>query len=259
MPRLCSNPANNVERVLAILEALAGHSGMTNGDVARLIDLPKSSTSYILHSLERSGYVSREKESGRYRLSRKVVDLGRSTVETAALRKLAVPVLTRIVGRTKLIACLAVLDGGEALYVQKVDGPSIRIDDYVSPRMDIHATAAGKALLAYLPEREIDVVVRHAGLRRWTSNTITTRSRFTAELQQVRMRGYAIDSEEYSQGLRCLAAPIFGALGKAEACLAVAGPSNQLPDHAYGRIGALVRESARLLSEQLGCPPVHHV
>lgn len=251
MPRISANPANNVERVLLVMETLAGHSGLTLSDVGRMVKLPKSSVSYMLHTLERIGYVLRDPE-GRYRLSNKVTNLGQSTVAVSELRAMALPILTRIVERTKLIACLAVLDGGEALYVHKVDAPSIRIDDYVSPRMDTHATAAGKALLAFLPEREVEVVVGHSGLRRWTCNTITARDRFAAELQQTRHRGYALDAEEYARGLRCVAAPIFGPLGNPEACVGIAGRSEQLSDNLVAQVGVLVRESARMLSEQLG-------
>ncbi len=251
MPRVSANPANNVERVLLVMEALASHSGLTISDVARMVNLPKSSASYVLQSLVRTGYVLRDADS-RYRLSNKVTSLGRSRVAVSELRTIALPVLTRIVERTKLIACLAVLDGGEALFVHKVDAPSIRIDDYVSPRMDTHATAAGKALLAYLPEREVEVVVGHSGLRRWTYNTITARDRFAVELQQTRDRGYALDSEEYARGLRCVAAPIFGALGNPEACVGIAGRPEQLSDNLVTTLGRLVRESALMLSEQLG-------
>jgi DNA-binding IclR family transcriptional regulator len=251
MPRVSANPANNVERVLLVMETLAGNSGLTISEIGRMVNLPKSSASYVLHTLERIGYVLRDADS-RYRLSNKVTNLRQSTVAVSELRTMALPILTRIVERTKLIACLAVLDGGEALYVHKVDAPSIRIDDYVRPRMDTHATAAGKALLAYLPEREVEVVVGHSGLRRWTCNTITARDRFAAELQQTRNRGYALDSEEYARGLRCVAAPIFGALGNPEACVGVAGRPEQLSDNLVAQVGVLVRESARMLSEQLG-------
>lgn len=252
MPRVCAETGNNVQRVLAILELLAAHNGMTNSEVARLMRLPKSSTSYILQSLQKTGYVKRDLESGRYYVSLKLTNLGNCAAKISELKRLALPVLTRLVGRTKLIACLAVLEGSEVVYVQKVDTPLFRLEDYIGPRMDIHATAAGKALLAHLPTAEVDAAISHSGLRRWTSNTITAPTRFANELQQVRARGYAIDWEEYACGLRCIAAPLFGRLGTAEACVGLAGPRDAFPDETCASLGVLVRESAKLLSEQMG-------
>lgn len=250
MPRVAMDTVSGVARIIAIMETLAGHEGLTTSNVARLLSLPKSSTSYILRDLERLGYLSRS-ENGGYKLSSKVAQLGRSVAAVSEVRKLALPIMSRIVERTGLVACLAIPDGGETVVILKAGDPSFRIDDYVSARMDIHATAAGKALLAQLPVRERNVVVSRAGLRRWTPNTITALPRLTDEVEVVRTRGYATDLEESASGIRCVAAPIFGPFRKATASLAVAGRSGQLDDSYLARVGTLVREAASMISDQL--------
>jgi len=254
MPRVTKNATAGVDRVFAVMETVASHGGMNLSDIARVLNLPKSSISYILHDLERLGYLLRHQNGG-YKLSGKVVELGQTASVISEVQKLAVPVLHRIVERTGLSACLARLDGGEVLMLQKVDAPAFHLDDYVRPRIDVHATASGKTLLASLPEREREVVVSHVGMRCWTPNTITTLARFSNELQQVRGRGYATDFEEFAHGLRCVAAPIFDPLGKVRASIAVAGRPNQITDSSIPRIGVLVREAARMISDQLGYVP----
>lgn len=242
----------SIERALAILETLAHHRGLTNSDMSRKLKIPKSSTSYILQILQAKGYLFREAESGRYCLTGKISDLTLGSLGSSELCRIAMPVLKRIVQQTSLVSCLLVLDGAEALYVERVNCPSMRIEDWIAPRMETHATAGGKAMIAYLSHQETEIVLSHCGLRQWTTNTITNSSKLFAELDKVRERGYAIDRGEYSRDLHCVAAPIFGPLGQVDGCIGVAGTAEQIDDATFVRLGTLLRNSARTISEQLG-------
>ncbi len=242
----------SIERALAILEALAHHRGLTNSDLSRNLKIPKSSASYILQILECNGYLFREADSGRYCVTDKISDLTLGTLGSSKLCSVAMPVLKRIVQQTNLVSCLLILDGAEALYVERVNCPSMRIEDWIGPRMETHATAGGKAMIAYLPRQETEIVLSHCGLRQWTSHTITNSAKLFAELDEVRERGYAIDRGEYTRDLHCVAAPIFGPLGQVDGCIGVAGTAEQIDDAAFVRLGTLVRESARVISGQLG-------
>lgn len=241
----------SIERALAILEILAHHRGLTNSDLSRNLRIPKSSASYILQILEANGYLFRETDSGRYCLTGKISDLTLGSLGSSGLCRVAMPILKRIVQQTNLTSCVLVLDGAEALYVERVNCPSMRIEDWIGPRMETHATAGGKAMIAYLPRQETEIILSHYGLRQWTSNTITNSAKLFAELDEVCKRGYAIDRGEYTRDLHCVAAPIFGPLGQVDGCIGVAGKAEQIDDAAFVRLGALVRESARVISEQL--------
>ncbi len=249
-------PSTAVERALAILEAVAQRAdGLTNSDLSRRLGIPKSSASYILRTLERRGYLRREAESGKYRLGLKVLSLGREVLAGLDIKKVALPVLRALVERTQLTTHLAVLDHGEAVYIEKVEGPGfIKMDTWVGRRMHVHSTSVGKALVAHLSKAEVEAIVHGHGLKKRTPRTITGLGRFLAELDKVRAQGYAVDDEENSLGARCLGAPVFGVLGNVEAAVGVSGTTTQIDDSSLPRIAELVKEAARKISRLLARP-----
>src|SRR5713226_4211716 len=151
MRRPDSAPSTAVERALAILESIAQrHDGLTNSQISGRLGIPKSSASYILRTLERRGYLRRESETGKYRLGLKVLSLGRGVLAGLNIGEAALPVLRALVERTQLTAHLAVLDHGEAVYIEKVDAPGfIKMNTWVGRRMFIHSTSVGKVLMAH--------------------------------------------------------------------------------------------------------------
>ena len=243
-----------VERALAILEAVAQRSGgMTNSEISRRLRIPKSSTSYILRTLERHGYLHREQPSGKYRLGLKVLDLSRQALGGLDVKEAALPVLKQLAERNHLTAHLAILDHGEAVYVEKVDAPGfIKMDTWVGRRLPVHATSVGKALVAYLPEAEIKAILKERGLKKLTSKTITTHAEFLRELERIRAQGYAVDDEENNLGVRCLGAPVFDRFGKVEAAVGVSGTTSQIDKVSLPKIAHLVIQAAQKISHQLG-------
>jgi DNA-binding IclR family transcriptional regulator len=245
-----------VERALSILElAAASTDGLTNSQISHRLGLPKSSASYILRTLERRGYVRRDAESGRYHLGLKVLALGRHVLGGYEIGKLAQPVLRALVDRTRLTAHLAVLDRGEAVYIEKVEAPGfIRMDTWVGRRMHVHSTSVGKALVGHLSTEEVEAIVREHGLAKRTPKTITSLSRFLADLAKVRQRGYAVDDEENSLGARCVAVPVFGPMGELEAALGVTGTTAQIEQASVPKFAELLKDAARRISRQLDRP-----
>ncbi len=247
------SPSTAVERALAILEATAQRAGgLTNSEISRRLGIPKSSASYILRTLERRGYLRRHVESGKYRLGLKVLSLGRDVLAGFDIGPVALPVLRALVDRTQLTAHLAILDHGEAVYIEKVDAPGfIKMDTWVGKRMQVNSTSVGKSLVAHLPRADAEAIVREHGLRKRTPKTITTLPRFLAELEKVRAQGYAVDDEENSMGARCVAAPLFDALGMVEAAVGVSGTTVQIDESSMSKIVELVKDAARKISRQL--------
>lgn len=246
-----------VERALAILEAVAQRSGgMTNSEISRRLQIPKSSTSYILRTLERHGYLHRERPSGKYRLGLKVLNLSRQALGGLDIKEVALPVLRQLAERNHLTAHLAILDHGEAVYIEKADAPGfIKMDTWVGRRLPVHATSVGKALVAYLPEAEIKALIRERGLKKLTSRTITTHAEFLRELERIRAQGYAVDDEENNLGVRCLGAPVFNRFGKVEAAVGVSGTTSQIDKVSLPKIAHVVIQAAQKISHQLGYHP----
>jgi len=256
MPSARDASSAAVERALSILElAAASTEGLTNSQISRRLAMPKSSASYILRTLERRGYVHRDRETGRYRLGLRVLSLSRHALGGYQVGPLTQPLLRALVDRTRLTAHVAVLDRGEAVYIEKVEPPGfIRMDTWVGRRMKVHATSVGKVLVAHLPTEEVEAIVHEQGLERRTPKTITSVTRFLAELAKVRQRGYGVDDEENSLGARCVAVPIFGPSGEVEAALGVTGTTTQIESTYVPKVADLLKDAARRISRQLARP-----
>lgn len=244
---------NALYRGIQILELLAGEKKRwTTTDISRKLKVPKSTTSYLLHTLLARGYLRREAD-GLYRLSMKLLALGGQAVRGIEVREVALPILRRLTSETETTAHLAVLEGAEAVYIERVPSPGfIQMDTWVGRRMPLHSTSVGKALSAYLPEKEAGALFQATGLPRFTPRTITSLARLKQELKKIRESGVAIDNEENTPGVRCVAAPIFAENGAVVAALSLTGPVQQVTEERVGRIVEKVKEAARQLTQTVG-------
>lgn len=245
------SPSIGVHRALGMLEAIAKSAGgLSNSDLSRKLKIPKSSTSYILRALEAGGYVRRE-PAGKYRLGLALLSLASRAVESLDVREVALPILQHLVDRSGLTAHLAVLDHGQAVYIAKVDAPGfVKMNTWPGKRMNLHSTSVGKALLAYLPEEELERIVAK-GLKKWTPHTLAVPAKLHADLEHIRRRGYAVDEQESTVGIRCVAAPIFSAQG-VTASIGVTGTVTQFHAADMHRFAEMVKDAARRVSLQLG-------
>ncbi|MCL5286478.1 MAG: IclR family transcriptional regulator [Acidobacteria bacterium] len=252
--RIAESPSAAVDRALGILENVAqSAAGLTNSEISRRLEIPKSSASYILRTLERRGYLARDAASGKYRLGLKVLALGRGVHTGMDLRKVALPFLQQLVDRTHLTCHLAILDAGEAVYIEKVEAPGfIKMDTWIGRRMYVHSTSVGKSLVAWLPAAEIDGIIREHGLPKRTAKTITVGTRLLKELEKVRAQGYSVDDEENSPGARCVGAPVFDSLAHAVAAIGLSGTTGQVTHENLPKLADSLKETARKISRQLG-------
>jgi DNA-binding IclR family transcriptional regulator len=258
MPRSAAavkeTPSIAVVRALDILDMVGQRSaGVSNSEIATRIKIPKSSASYILRALESAGYVRRDRESGKYHLGLAVVGLGHRALAGLDIREIAQPVLRQLVEKSGFSAHLAILDRGRAMYIEKTDSTGfVKMNTWVGRRMDLHSTAVGKALSAYLPAEMVENIFKGKELTRCTPQTITTLARLTRELEKIREQGYAIDDEENSHGVRCIAAPIFNNDGAIEASIGVTSVVTELEKASVPRVAEQVKGAARKISQQLG-------
>src|SRR5256714_2911590 len=182
------SPSVAVERALAMLEAVAQEpEGLSNAEISRKLEIPKSSASYLLRTLETRGYLNRDASSGRYRVGLKILSLSRGALSGIDVREVALPIMRHLVEKTGLTCHLAILDGPEAVYIEKVEPPGfIRMDTWVGRRMSVHATSVGKALVAYIAQEQLEKMVATLAMERRTPKTITTMPRLLKELEKVR-------------------------------------------------------------------------
>src|SRR5712692_1602506 len=259
MPSNLESPSVAVERALAILEAVAQEAeGLSNAEISRKLEIPKSSASYILRTLETQGYLTRNPETGKYRVGLKVLSLSRGALSGLDVREVALPIMRRLMEQTSLTCHLAILDGPDAVYIEKVEPQGfIKMDTWVGRRMRVHATSVGKSLVAHIPQERLEKILAERGMEKRTPKTITTLPRLLKDLEKVRAQGYAVDDEENNMGARCVGAPVFNQDGTIEAALGLSGTTNQVNPHTMPRILEHLKDAARHVSMQLGYRAPH--
>lgn len=247
--------SNAVGRALSILELVAESSnGLSNSDLSRRLQIPKSSASYILRVLEKRNYLKRD-PGGRYSLGLKLLSLTGGVMANLDVRDVSGPVLADFLKKSRLPEVhLAVLDKGRAVYIEKLEneGSFIKMDIWVGNRLPVHSTAIGKVLVSYLPDDEILKILEVRGMERKTKRSITNPQRFLLEAERIRQLGFAVDDEENSEGVRCVASPVFDSTGNVIAALGTSSVVMHISEENLPRIIKLVKFSADRVSRELG-------
>lgn len=255
MPSRSSYAAPAVEAALSILETLGTVHEMGVTELAKKLGLGKSSVYRLLATLAGRGYVEKNPQTGRYQLTYRLFAVGSPAADRFGLRETAHPVMQRLAAETGETVNLGVLDGTRVVNLHKVESRHLlRMHMEIGGGVPAHATALGKVLLAGLPPAEVARRLRGRRLTRLTRRTIADRPALWRALARVREQGFAIDDEECSLGLRCVAAPILDHRGSVVAALSISSPSQRLPHAVLSRMAELVRAAAREVSRRLGYP-----
>lgn len=243
-----------LERAVSLLDLLSGDDrdiGLV--EIAAALGLHKSSAHRLLMELERFQYVSKSPATGRYSLGGKLIELGMKAVSRLDLYQASRPYLERLVAETGETAHVGVLREGEIISVVNVQGSqNLRLPSTVGHRSPAHCSSLGKSILAFLPELELDNIIRSQRMKAYTERTITTPALFRIELGKVREKGYAVDDEEIEEGLKCIGAPVRDHTGKVVAAISIAGPSFRLKDRRLPALARAVMKAATDLSGHLG-------
>ncbi len=237
-----------LRRVLAILECFTEQQPeQTVASICRATGLPPATAHRMLAVLVDWGGVERTAR-GRYRLGLRLWRLGSLVPQTRELRGAALPYLEDLYEATHEIVVLAVLDGAQALYVEKIIGHrSLRGLPQVGPARPLHATGVGKTLLAHSPPDLLERLVR-AGLRRLTDTTITKEFALRQELHAIRRDGVAISRQEATPGAMSVAAPVLARDGHIVASVSVIAPAERFDP---ATLAPWVRTVSRAISRQL--------
>lgn len=200
-----------LERGLSVLSLFTRESSeLSLTEIARSADLNMTTSLRIASTLEDAGYLQRDPDTKRYRPSLKVLQLGFSAVHSLDVRQAARPHLERLSRATGETVSHAALDGLEIIYVDRIRNRQIvGVVLGIGSRLPAQCTSMGKAMLAYLPEEELERLLRAGELSPCTANTKITVDQLAQDLEGVRRRGYAINDEELAIGLRAVAAPVW--------------------------------------------------
>ncbi len=245
-----------VDRALDLLELLAHEAqGLRPVEIGARMSLNKVAVHRLLSTLIRRGFVEK-REDGRCLVGLKLVAISSLRLNNLELKTEAQPWLRRLVDKVGQPVHLAIRDGNEIVYIEKIETVhSIRMYSQIGKRSPLHCTALGKVLLGALDDRQVMALLQAAPLIAYTEKTTTDPARLLDEIRQVRQNGVAFDREEHEPGVFCAACPILDYRGQIIAALSTAGSRNDYFDQPESDVLAAIRETAMVISRRMGCDP----
>lgn len=237
----------SLARGLQIIDILeTSGDGITVTEVAEKLGLDKSSVSRFMKTLANYGYAEQNPKSRRYQLGPRVISLSQSLLGRISLREQATPFLRKMVDRTGECAHLAILSKNRALYIHQVDtSASLRVSAGIGTMAPLHCTALGKVLLAF------DNVDLPEVLDSYTPRTITDSEILKLHIEQTRRQGYGTDDEEYTLGVRCVAAPVYDVNGELACAMGISGPAGRLTLERIPELGQTIVAIGQELTKRL--------
>jgi IclR family KDG regulon transcriptional repressor len=244
----------NAARVLRAFSQADQELGVT--ELAARLGLGKSTTHRLLATLEVERLLEQNQTTGKYRLGLALYELGTIVTEHVDLHEAALPVLTTLRHSTGEMVHVAVLDGLEVIYVERLESYHLLpVFRQVGHRLPAHWTSSGKILLASLPRDELVRRLSGATLEVRTDHTIHDHDLLLAELERCAARGWASNIEEGHVGVTSVGAPLRGADGTVIAAVSVVGASQRVHGATMRRYTAMVVEAASVISRRLGYRP----
>jgi len=239
-----------LEKTIAILHALADKE-MTIGDLHAQLKLPKTTVFVILNTLEQHEIIRKTAEGG-YRLGPVLLHWGNRYFASIDMVQIARPHLERLVEGKPFTCHLAMLIGGNAVYCDKVEGNGfVRFATSIGQSQPMHMSSVGKALASGLSDEEI-IRLLPEELNPLTGKSVRSVEQFLEQVRFVREHGFAIEDEEFEEGVRCIGSPIRNYSGKIVAALSVTALSKDLPAVKFMDIGKDVKQTAAAISHDLG-------
>lgn len=217
----------SVTRTMRILEAITELEGAGVSELATALELPKSTIHGYLSTLSELGYLVREGE--RYEIGTRFLRLGEYSRTRRPAYEMVASKVTALAEQTDERSQFVIAERGEGVFLYRASGDqAVETDSGTGKRMAMHATAAGKAILAALPESEVDAIVDQEGLPAVTETTITDRSALDSELQTIREQGCAFNRGENIAGLHAVGVTVCDAESRPIGALSISGPSHRL-------------------------------
>ena len=244
-----------ISRAFAVIECLSEFPlGLGVTEIATRIQLNKSTVFRILNTLVELGYIEKNAQTDRYKLSLKFLQISSMMINQTELKVVAYPYLKRLASKTLQTVHLCVRKGDSAQYLDKVEAfnHSIQLYSAIGSSVPLYCSGVGKCLLAWMDIEERNTIIDELELAPRCKNTILLRKEFENELERTIERGYAVDDEENEYGVRCAAAPIRDYTGKVIAAISVSGDYESVETAPFIQAVNDVIHTALQISKELG-------
>ncbi len=240
----------SIERAAAILRCFAAGRALGVTEIAEKVGLHKSTAFGIISTLVHCGFLQQDPASGKYSVGVELFRLGQ--LYDRDFGRLIRPFLDALVSEFQETANYVVHDGLDIIYIEKIESPhSMRISTARGQQLPMYCTGAGKAILANLPRREREDILKRTVYRPVTDRTITRKEDLEKELVEIRRNGFAVDNGEAEFGLFCIAAPVLDHDGYPLGAVSVSGPVIRMTEPVQEQISRRVIEYSEKISSQL--------
>lgn len=246
---------NPLSKVFTVIEAVIGRQGRgaTYSDIIKDSKLPKSSVHRILKDLTELGYLNFHPTTKRYFGSLRFSALGAEVIANFKLREHIHPFLLRLQQETDHTANLGILEGSKGVFLDKIESRDlgIKLISEVGKPFPLYCTGLGKVLLAFGPRHILEATLKHP-LEAKTEKTITIPESLREELALIAASGYALDNEEITRGITCVAGPVFDFERNLLGAVSLAFPSYIKHDRGIEPEIAAIKKYTALISKSLG-------
>lgn len=257
-PRGKSGTLSAVDKAFAVVKVVSHSdgSGMGVTEIAKESGVPKATTHRILKTLVDLEAVNFDEETKKYGLGSTMLSIGLAALRQLNVPKLARPYLQELADRTLETATLSMRQGASRVYLDQVPSTQeIKMTVPIGLSFPLYAGASSKAILSTFSDEELDAYLESVVLTPLTETTTLDKGILRAEVEEVRVLGYAVSRGERQRDAASIAAPVRGSDGEVFGSLSVSGPLQRFDRNGIRSLGRLVKETAERLSAEIGYRP----
>ncbi len=247
-----SESVRAVDRALDVLLCFSNQTPeLTMTQIAEQVGIHKSTAHRLLATLENKRFIQRDPDTGIYRLGIRLLQMAYLTLEQNDLRRLAIPFMHDLCDLYEENIDLTVLDDTDVVFINILEGPKrVKLAAAIGQRLPAFATASGKAILGFLPEKMVRRIINR-GMPQLTAHTLSSPEILLDDLISVREQGFALSEQELEEQINAVAAPIFDSQRNPIASIAVAGPAYRLTRQKMIEIGPKLVATAQAISQEI--------
>lgn len=243
----------SLDRGLEILFILAENKSRGVTELANDLQVNKSTIFRLLETMENRDLVQQDEVTAKYRLGMGLLQISEGLVKNLDIINISKPILKQLMDSTKESAHLCNFTNDKVYVVDQVKSNyPMKVSATIGHEEPIYCSSVGKCILAYLPEQKRNKILDEVQFIVYTEKTKTSKAALIQELEQIQKNGYALDDEELSVGVCCIAAPIYNHKGEVKNCIGISGPSARIrPENIESYINKL-KIAANNISQSMG-------
>lgn len=240
---------------MELINLFMDHSELTFQEIVDRSGIPKSSVFRMLSSLEEMRFLEKG-EDAKYRLGTIFLKLGHLVSSRLNLRQIAEPIMQTVHKESRQAINLAILEGDEAVYIEKIDHyQRVKLYTSVGRRSPLHGGACARAILSFLGDRQIESYLQRIALQSYTPKTIVTKEILWHSIQEARTMGYTVSKSELEAHTASVAAPIYDYRGNVIGSISIAGIEHDFTEEKVAQYGLIMMKAANDISKEIGYFP----